>query len=949
MAVIGASKDPSKVGSITLKNIIVSGYKGTIYPVNPNIEEFGGLKFYPNVASLPEVPDLAVIAIPVGVVLGLMEEIGQRGIKNVVLFSAGFKETGEEGAKLERQLVEVADKYQINVVGPNCLGFANNSLPVNVTFAQVNKNRGNLRIITQSGAIAAAMFDWCQATGLGYDQLVTIGNKAVVNENDILEYWLNNSAKIFENEVGLSQITPIGLYLESIADGKELVPLLSKMSQVNPVFVLKPGKSEAAAKAMHSHTGSMAGEDSVLEEALKETGAIRCLELGDFFDLARAFSWENVPLGPRVAVISNAGGPAVLSTDTIKSVGLELAEFSQETHEKLVKCLPRMAGFMNPVDVLGDALADRFAEALKIVLSEKTVDAVVVILTPQLMTQIEKTAEIIGNCSKKYRQPIMCSFIGGSLTMAGDKVLNEMRIPSFPFPERAIKSLAAMWQWQKWKDTRLQIVEEKGKEVKIDVESVKEILEKAKKEGRATLDNVEASNLVAALEIPVPPTMMVETAEEANDFATRCGWPVVLKLSAPGLLHKTDIGGVITQIFNQQQLEKALSKLKHIIEGMEVEARKGMKIQIQKEIEAGVEVILGFKRDPSFGIVMLFGAGGSLAELLKDRNIHLVPINKIGAKELVEGSKIFPMLNGFRGSLPYDLAPLYEIMQSLARLMEMTPEIAEMEINPLKITLNGTWALDPKVILQSRIEEKTEVKTAPGAKFKIATAIEIERLTAKMYHFVLETPEPFEFKAGQYVCVKVAEGRINAYSIAGKLAENRFELLVDISPGGPGSKYFENLKVGDKVAYMGPFGIFTLKPDDGSEEMLFLGTGSGCSPLRSLIDSALAEHQLDKPITMYFGLREEGDIFWKEYFENLSKKYPNFHYKLFLSQPGVDWPATAGKHGAVGHLTEAIKGDFPDTSKFSVYLCGNKAMTEEAKKLILECGCPEERIYQEQF
>jgi len=413
VAVIGVSKDPGKVGSITLKNIIVSGFKGKIYPVNPNIQEFGGLKFYSNVGGIPEVPDLAVIAVPVGVVMEVMEEIGQKGIKNVVLFSAGFKEAGEEGAKLEKELVEVANKYQINVLGPNCLGFANNDWPINVTFAQVIKNRGNLRIISQSGALAAAMFDWCEATGMGFDQLVTIGNKAVVGENEILQYWLENPTKTLEDGDGLSAVCPIGIYLESITEGKELLPILRTMSQKNPVFILKPGKSSAAAKAMHSHTGAIAGEDSVLEEAMKEAGAIRCQELGDFFDLARAFSWENVPMGPRVAVVSNAGGPAVLSTDTIKSVGLELAEFSDDSKQKLKDSLPRMASFLNPVDVMGDALADRFRGALEIVMSEKTVDAVVVILTPQLMTQIEKTAEIIGSFSKKYQQPILCSFIGG--------------------------------------------------------------------------------------------------------------------------------------------------------------------------------------------------------------------------------------------------------------------------------------------------------------------------------------------------------------------------------------------------------------------------------------------------------------------------------------------------------------------------------------------------------
>jgi acetyltransferase len=937
IAVIGASRDPGKVGAIALKNIIVSGFKGKIYPINPNIEEFGGLKFYPNVAGVPEVVDLAVVAVPAGAVLAVMEEIGQKGIKNAVVFSAGFKEAGEEGAKLEKLLVDVANKYQINMLGPNCFGFANNSLPVNVTFAQVIKNKGNLRIISQSGALAAAMFDWCLATGMGFDQLVTIGNKAVVNENSILRYWLQNPIGVLEDNAGLSAISPVGLYLESIAGGRELLSLISDISKENPVFILKPGKSAGAARAMKSHTGSIAGEDSVLEEALKEAGAIRCQELGDFFDLARAFSWENVPTGSRVAVISNAGGPAVLCADTIKSAGLELAEFSPETQQKLKDCLPRMAGLLNPVDVIGDALADRYGEALDIVLSEKTVNAAVVILTPQLMTQIDKTAEIIGSISKKYQQPVLCSFIGGSLTTVGEKILDGLRIPSFPFPERAIKALAAMWQWQKRKAISSTAAETAG-EINLDLEPVKKIITKAKENKQAILNNLEADMLMEALEIPTPATGIAANLESASQFAQNCGWPVVLKLSSPGLLHKADVGGVITQIYNEEQLQKGITKLTHKIEEMDPDGKKAMQIQIQKEIDGGVEVILGVKRDPTFGPVMLFGAGGSLAELISDRNIHLLPITKESAKSLVAGSRIFPMLNGFRGNLPYDLEPIYEVMQKLAKLVETVSEIEEIEINPLKITLNGGWAIDPKVVLA-----ESKVKTMPMEKFKMAITVEHKILTDKFHEIVFETTEPFVYLPGQYVSVKVSEERINAYSIAERVAENRFKVLIDISPGGPGSKYFENLKVGDKMAYLGPFGIFNLKPNDGAEQVLFMGTGSGCSPLKCMIEAVLNEYHWEKPIMMYFGLRYEKDIFWQDYFLNLAKTHPNFHYKLFLSQPEAGW------QGETGHLTEAIKRDFPDASKFSVYLCGNKPMTEEAKKLLLECGCPKERIYEEQF
>jgi acetate---CoA ligase (ADP-forming) len=677
VAVIGASADPKKVGAIVLKNIIVSGFKGTIYPINPKIPNIGSLKFYPNITALPETPDMAVIAIPAAAVNEVMEEIGRKGIKNVVVLSAGYKEAGEVGATLEKELTEIANKYEINMLGPNCLGLVNNSCPINATFGEVIKNQGNLRIISQSGALATAMFDWGETNGMGFDQLITIGNKAVTTENEILEYCLQSE-----------ETFPVGLYLESIADGNKFRSLVSKISLKNPVFILKPGKSTAAAQAMHSHTGSIAGEDYVLEEALKETGAIRCQELGDFFDMARALSWTRVPKSAKVAVVSNAGGPGVLSTDTISRVGLELAEFNEETSEKLKACLPTAASIHNPIDVMGDALADRFGGALEAVLSDKNVGSVVVILTPQLMTQIEETARIIGNLGKKYEQPILCSFIGGKLTASGNRILNDLRIPTFDFPERAIETLAAMWQWKKTKPTLPSL--EKGGHLEIDEQKVGEIIRAAKEKGQATLDNIQANDLMRAIGVPVVPTKNVANIDEAKEFAKKNGWPVVLKLSAPGLLHKSDIGGVVTQIKDENKLTESFQSL--------VDKKMGQ-IQVQKEIEGGVEVIIGVRRDSVFGPVLLFGAGGKMTELWADRNLHLLPMTEIDAQNLVTGSRIYKLLSGFRGEKAYDLKATDDIILRLAKLIELTPEIAEVEINPVKITMNGTWALDAKVIL----------------------------------------------------------------------------------------------------------------------------------------------------------------------------------------------------------------------------------------------------------
>ncbi|OGL87171.1 hypothetical protein A3I40_00780, partial [Candidatus Uhrbacteria bacterium RIFCSPLOWO2_02_FULL_48_12] len=454
VAIIGASRSPEKVGAIVLKNIISSGFAGKIYPVNPNADTINNLKCFRDTASLPETPDLTVIATPAGQILEVIQELGKKGTKNVVVIAAGFKEAGAEGEKLEKELIGVSQKYNLSLLGPNCLGFVNNLCPINTTFGELVNKTGNLRFVTQSGAIAASIFDWCESIGLGFNEFVTLGNKAVLNENDILQYFFNQSKKNTApiKKEGLSGARPIGLYLESISNGAEFLRIASQITAADPIFILKPGKTLAGAAAMMSHTGAMAGEDAVLEAVLNQANVIRCQTLEDFFDLARAFSWANVPIGPKMAVISNAGGPAVISADAVINEGLELAEFNSQTKDQLAKVLPRAAGIMNPVDVLGDALADRFAAAADIVLKNDEVHALLVILTPQIMTQIEKTAELIGGLAQKYKKPIFCSFIGGSLVAEGEKTLNKYQIPSFRFPERAIAAIAVMWRFKQRRD-----------------------------------------------------------------------------------------------------------------------------------------------------------------------------------------------------------------------------------------------------------------------------------------------------------------------------------------------------------------------------------------------------------------------------------------------------------------------------------------------------------------
>ncbi len=921
VAVIGASRSPQKVGAIVLKNIIESKFPGKIYPVNPNTETINNLTCFKNVDSLPEVVDLVVIAIPAVRVLAVLNEIGEKGIKNVVVLAAGFKESGAEGEKLEKDLVEISQKYNLNLLGPNCLGFVNNLCPINVTFGQASASIGNLRFISQSGAIAASLFDFCKSSGLGFSQFITLGNKAVTTESDVLEYF--QGVAPIEYQEGLSKSQPIGLYLENISDGLKFLEIAQQLSKTDPIFILKPGKSEAGVKAMHSHTGAMASDSAVLDAVLNQADIIRCQTLEDFFDFSRAFAFENAPTGPKVAIISNAGGPAVISADAITSAGLELAQFDDQTRQALAQILPRSANILNPVDVLGDALADRFAKSAEIILQAEEVDALVVILTPQIMTQIEQTAKYLVELSKKYQKPILCSFIGGSLVVEGEKILSQYKIPVFRFPELAINALSAMWQFYK---NRLQEENNMAQvsTIELDLIKVKQIIAGAKSNNQKTLDNLQANNLLSLAGILTPATAVVESSDVARNFAKEHGYPVVLKLSSPGLLHKKEIGGVIINILNEEQLQKAWEKLEQKLEN-------GFEIQIQQDVGEGVEAIVGIKHDPNFGPVLLFGAGGSSAELIADKNLHLLPINLTQAQKLVEQSKLCSLLN-------FDLQKLNETIVSFGKLAQNLAEVAEMEINPLIITKDNVWAVDGKVILK-----ENQVEQVGGPKFQTAKVVKHVNLASTYHYFEFETNEPLIFKPGQYISVKVASDRVNCYSIAGSINPNQFSLLIDISPGGPGSQFFEKLKVGGQMLYLGPFGIFTLDMEDEASKLLFLATGSGLAPLKCMIEQILYKEKSQLPIDLYLGLTSPKDLFCEDYLQNLARQYSNFHYKIVIWKGDQSW------QGESGFITTSLDKDLADASDGAAYLCGNQEMIADATKILLEKNMPKERIYTEKY
>lgn len=697
IAILGASRDEKKIGHIILKNIVNSGFNGKIFPLNPHIANLNGLDCYAAYKDLPQIPDLAILAVPAEIAVTLLESITKKGTKNIVVLSSGFKEAGEQGEKLENSLCAAAKKHQLNILGPNCLGFLNVPAHLNATFSQAGSVKGNLRFISQSGALASGIFDWARQHQVGFGEFVTLGNKAVLNENDILRYWLSQPKKrLVEN--GLSAYQPIGMYLESVSAGKDFLDLVAQISINNPVFILKPGKSKQAKQAIRSHTGSLAGDGAVQEAAFKEAGAIRCEGTEDMFDLARIFSWENAPKGPKVAIISNAGGPAVISVDALEKEGLQLANFSPATRKKLQRILPSAASVLNPVDILGDALADRYDQAISQVLSDKNVNALIIILTPQIITEVEATAEVIGKLAFKYRKPVICSFMGGNLVDKGEELLDRYKIPSFRFPERAVKALAGMWEWRLRVESKKLKVESKRIKplAKKTVGKINKIIKFAQNKERKVLSSLEANEILRLGGIKIAPTAKVKNLTEAQKFARAQNWPVVLKISSPSLLHKTEGGGVILNIDNQIKLEQAWEKISQTASKLPDKSLTA--IQIQKQAASGLEVIAGVKYDKDFGQALMFGAGGILVELLADTQFKFLPINTKEAERLVKSAKIYPLLKGYRKQKSYAIKEIIEMIVSLGRLAQAAP-FAEIELNPIIVTTTEALAVDARIIL----------------------------------------------------------------------------------------------------------------------------------------------------------------------------------------------------------------------------------------------------------
>lgn len=684
VAVIGASQEKGKVGRAVLDNLI-DGFGGRIYPINPKATEIEGLKTYKSVLDVPGDIDLAVIVIPARLVPQSVRECGEKGIKNLVIISAGFKEIGVEGAKLENEVKEIAKNYGIRIVGPNCLGIINTISKCNASFAKKMPPKGNMSIITQSGALGTAVLDWSEMADIGFANFVSLGNKSDLNEIDFMQAW--------KDEKDTSVILA---YLEGITDGRRFIDVSRVVSKEKPIIVVKSGRTSAGARAVSSHTGSLAGSDAAYDAAFMQCGVIRANTIDEFFDLAGGFSNQPIPKGNRVAIVTNAGGPGILATDACEKFGLKLATLSHETIEKLKSGLPAAANFYNPVDVLGDAPARLYEFALNTVIADDGVDGVIVLATPQAMTDPVGIAHVIARVRSGTDKPILPSFIGGTEMNAGVEVLKSYKLYNYMDPSRAAYTMRMMVKYNNIRNR----VYEKPRHFDVDKDAVKRIINESRSNGIFVL-GLEALPVLEAYGIPTLKYRVVDSAEKAKETAKEFGYPVVMKIVSPQIIHKSDVGGVRVGLDSDEAVENAYNKMMRDVKAA-VPHCKITGVLIQQMATGGKEVILGMNRDPQFGPLIMFGLGGIYVEVLKDVQFRVAPLTEEDALGMIYGIKTYQMLEGVRGEKPADVEKLVEFLERLSQLVTDFPEILELDVNPVKVYEKGKgcMALDVRMTIQ---------------------------------------------------------------------------------------------------------------------------------------------------------------------------------------------------------------------------------------------------------
>ncbi|MHC5083311.1 MAG: acetate--CoA ligase family protein [Planctomycetota bacterium] len=692
VAIVGASRRAGKVGYEILAGMLKAGFEGDIYPVNPTSNEVQGLKAYPDLASIGQCPDLVVIVVSAKHVVKVMGECAQVGVKAVIVVASGFKESGAEGAKREQEMVRIANAAGIRIIGPNCIGLMVPGHKLNASFGGDLPSAGSIGYFSQSGSLLAAIVDMARDTSLGFSKLISIGNKADMDELAIIRAMGDDD----ETKV-------IAGYLETIGDGDAFVRSSERISREKPILLMKAGVTKAGARAASSHTGRLAEAESAYECVFERAGVIRCESIKDQFDYARAFSYQPLPKGGRVAVIANAGGAGIMATDAIEREGLELAQFTPETQSKLALSeeLARAASIRNPIDLLGDALSDRYEFALRAVLEDPNVDSVLVLLSPHAMTDCSVTAEAIVRVSNEngWDKPVLASFLGASRVADAVKVLRRGMIPPYDCPESAIKTLKVMSRYAKWKSRPKRVV----KLFNVNRRKVERIVERHIRMEQLEVGEMEAKEILQAYGFVTPQGDVATTPEQAANIANRIGYPVVMKIWSPDILHKTDVGGVKINVNSEQEVIDVFDLMMYRIPKKAPEANI-LGICVEKMSVTGKEVILGMNRDPRFGPLMMFGMGGKLVEVLEDVVFYPAPLTADEAMEMLVRTRTYDILRGTRGEEGVDISAIAEGLQRLSQLVTEFPQIKEVDINPLVVGREGTIpiAVDAMMTLEKR-------------------------------------------------------------------------------------------------------------------------------------------------------------------------------------------------------------------------------------------------------
>jgi acetyltransferase len=690
IALLGIGANPLSVGGRILSNLVSGGFRGVVYPVNPSLEAVMGIQAYPDLTSLPRKPDLCIICSSPQSVPEYLKASGELGVMGIIIVSAGFKEIGEEGKDLELEVESIQKRFpNMRIMGPNCLGFISPANKLNVSFGNGIPKKGNIAFVSQSGALCTSILDWAIEQQIGFSYLISLGNSIDVSFGDVIDYLGEDDETKF-----------IILYVESISNARQFMAASRAFARAKPILAYKAGRFPESAEVAASHTGAMAAEDSIYDAAFQRAGIIRIHDIGKIFDVAELVGRKKLPAGSRLAIITNAGGPGVMATDALIAQNGELAKLNKTTLGKLNENLPPYWSHGNPVDVLGDAKSKRYAKALSIVLEDTEVDAALVILTPQAMTNPSATAKKIAELAEKTRKPILAAWIGGTSMHEGRDILLQAGIPAYHTPEQAIGAFMTLVEYGRNLKALYETPKDIPVEFTLDREKFRQKFDKIVAEGNNILSESVSKYLLESYGIATTLPRVAETAEEAVRHAEEISYPVVLKIISPQITHKTEVGGVVLNLNSAEEVKKAYSEIIEKAKMLRPEAEiRGVTVQAMADLENGTELILGIKQDPIFGSVIMIGTGGIYAELLRDRTLELPPLNENLARRMLERLNIYPLLKGYRGRAGADIDKLVEVLIRMSYLAADFPEITELDINPLLATTDSIIALDARVVI----------------------------------------------------------------------------------------------------------------------------------------------------------------------------------------------------------------------------------------------------------